>query len=70
MNKTVLLVVLLLLSMSTPLAIMPAYSATAAVVFVDPASIVDETKVSGGSIIVYVKIADVSASPGVAGVHF
>jgi len=70
MNKTVLLVVLLLLSMSTPLAIMPAYSATAAVVFVDPASIVDETKTPGGNIIVYVKIADVSASPGVAGVQF
>ena len=70
MNKTVLLVVLLLLSMSTPLAIMPAYSATAAVVFVDPASIVDETKTPGGNIIVYVKIADVPASPGVAGVQF
>jgi hypothetical protein len=70
MNKTMLLVVLLLLSMTTPLAIMPAYSATIPVVFVDPASIVDETKTPGGSIIVYVKIADVPASPGVAGVQF
>jgi hypothetical protein len=56
--------------MSTPLAIIPAYSATAAVVFVNPASIVDETKVPGGNIIVYVKIADVPASPGAAGVQF
>ena len=70
MNKTMLLVVLLLLSMTTPLAIMPAYSATIPVVFVDPASVVDETKTPGGNTIVYVKIADVPASPGVAGVQF
>lgn len=70
MNKTMLLVVLLLLSMTTPLAIMPAYSATIPVVFVDPASIVDETKTPGGNIVLYVKIADVPASPGAAGIQF
>jgi len=70
MNKTMLLVILLSLSLTTPLAIMPAYSATTSVVLIDPASIVDETKVPGGSIIVYVKVADVPASPGVAGAQF
>jgi len=64
---TILLLALIpTISLTTP----AASAATTARIFVDPASIVDETKVPGGNIIVYVKIADVPASPGAAGVQF
>jgi len=64
---TILLLALIpTISLTTP----AASAATTARIFVDPASIVNETKVPGGNIIVYVKIADVPASPGAAGVQF
>jgi hypothetical protein len=70
MKKAWLLLILVSLTIMPLLAVKPTSAQTTPLIYVDPASIVDETKTPGGTITIFVKIADVPASPGVCGAQF